>query len=159
MEAYGNVPTYNDLKLTYNGDNGLFETYYAKTVANIEDKRQVELYLKMPLYKFRTLDLSKPVYVDWTIPEIQGYYIYEEVKSYKLDEFAPVKVRLLRFKNYQPVDVDSTQKTNVNANTDAGQVEDFEQIQYIFDEGTGSESYVDVFDESNSGSFLPLYYD
>lgn len=159
MEAYGNVPTYNDLKLTYNGDNGLFETYYAKTVANIEDKRQVELYLKMPLYKFRTLDLSKPVYVDWTIPEIQGYYIYEEVKSYKLDEFSPVKVRLLRFKNYQPVDVDSTQKTNVNANTDAGQVEDFEQIQYIFDEGTGTESYVDVFDESNSGSFLPLYYD
>ena len=159
MESYGNVPTYNDLRLTYNGTNGLFETYYAKTIANIEDKRQVDLYLKMPLYKFRNLDLSKPVYVDWSIPEIQGYYIFEQIKGYKLDEFAPVKVRLLRFKNYQPVAVDPSQKTNVNENTDAGQGETFEQIQYIFDEGLATESYSDVFDTNNSGSFLPLYYD
>lgn len=159
MEAFGNVPTYNDLQLTFNGLKGLFATYYAKTMANIEDKRQVDLYLKMPLYKFRNLNFSKPVYIDFTIPELQGYYIYEQVKGYKLDEFTPVKVRLLRFKSYTPVIVDPSQKTNINQNTSTAQGETFEQIQYVLNEGTGSEILQDVFDTNNSGSLLPLYYD
>jgi hypothetical protein len=159
MEGYGGFSTYNDLQLTFNGLKGLFATYYAKTMANIEDKRQVDLYLKMPLYKFRNLNFSKPVYIDFTIPELQGYYIYEQVKGYKLDEFTPVKVRLLRFKSYTPVVVDPSQKTNINQNTSTGQGETFEQIQYVFNEGTGSEILQDVFDTNNSGSLLPLYYD
>ena len=159
MESYGNVQCYNDYKLTYNGIDGLFERYYAKTMANIEDKRQVDLSLKMPLYKFRTLDFSKPVYIDSSISEIQGYYVYEQVKGYKLEEFTPVKVRLLKFKNYQPVTVDPSQKTNINQNTQNAQTPTFTTIQYIINEGTPSEAFVDVFDTDNSGNFLPLYFD
>tara|TARA_R110000803_G_scaffold28710_1_gene66131 strand:- start:5996 stop:8374 length:2379 start_codon:yes stop_codon:yes gene_type:complete len=159
MESFGNVQCFNDYKLTYNGVNGLFERYFAKTMANIEDKRQVDLFLKMPLYKFRTLDFSKPVYIDASISEIQGYYIIEEVKGYKLESLEPVKVRLLKFKNYQPVTVDPSQKTNINENTQNAQTPTFAPIQFVLNEGTPTETFVDVYDNDNSGNFLPLYFD
>jgi hypothetical protein len=161
MESFGNVSTESSKQLTFNGSNGLFSRFYAKTIANIEDLRKVELYLKMPLYKFRALDLSKPVYIDWSIPQLQGYYIIEEVSNYKIESFDPVKVRLLRFKNYDAVDVDTTQKTNINENTAGGQTGDNPQpIYYIFDEGTSNESYEIVYDiENGSGNLEPLYYE
>jgi hypothetical protein len=161
MESFGNVTTYNSNQLTFNGTNGLFARYYAKTIANIQDVRKVELYLKLPLYKFKNLDLSKPVYIDWSVANIQGYYIIEEVKNYKLESFETVKVRLLRFKNYDAVTVDSSQKTNINENTATGQTGDApEPIYYIFDEGTANENYEIVYDIQNgTGNLEPLYYE
>ncbi len=159
MESFGNVTTFNSKQLTFNGVNGLFSRYYAKTIANIEDVRKVELSLKLPLYKFQSLDLSKPVYIDFSIPQLQGYYIIEEVSNYKLEQFEPVKVKLLRFKNYDAVTVDASQQTNINENTATGQTGGAQPIYYVYDEGTADEEYKVVYDIDNQGNLIPLYYE
>jgi hypothetical protein len=158
MEPFAGLPTPNNAQLTFNGENGLFSRFWAKTIANLEDKRVVELYLNMPLFEFQALDFSKPVYIDFSVPHLHGYYVFERIDSYKLESEETVKVRLLKFRNYDPVAVDTSQKTNISDNVDSGQGGDFEPIYYIFDEGTVNENYEIVFDIDSNSSLEPLIY-
>lgn len=157
MESFGEVETLNDYKLTFNGDGGLVDRFYGKTIANIEDFRRVECYIKMPLYKFRSLDLSRPVFVDYSIPQIQGYYIIEKVENYSLVNDDLVKVRLLKYKDYAPIVIDPSQRTNINENANNQQGTEPEYLYFVFDEGLATEYIEPIYDEDNGGGIQFLY--
>ena len=59
MEEFANTPTFEDRKLTFNGERGLVWDYYRKTIANIEDTAMLTLKINLSLYDFRSWDLSK----------------------------------------------------------------------------------------------------
>ena len=157
MESFAEITTLNDYKLTFNGDGGLVDRFYGKTIANIEDFRRVECYIKMPLYKFRSLDLSRPVFIDYSIPQIQGYYIIEKVENYSLVNDNLVKVRLLKYKDYAPIVIDPSQRTNINENANSQQGAEPEYLYFVFDEGLATEYIEPIYDEDNGGGIQFLY--
>ena len=157
MESFGEIDCLNDYKLTFNGTNGLVARFYGKTIANIEDFRRVELYLKMDLHEFRGLDLSRPVFIDYSLPNIQGYYIIEKVENYSLSTVEVVKVRLLKYKDYAPIEIDPTQRTNINENTSNQQGTTEEFLYFVYDEGLATEYIEPIYDEDNNGGIQFLY--
>jgi len=159
MESFGEVATFEGRQLTFNGEKGLVEQFYAKTLANVQEKRVVELFLNLPLYKFNSLDLSRPVYIDYSIPQIQGYYIIEKVNNYQLAEYKTVSVRLLKYKDFEPIIIDPSQKTNINENTNGNQGADTDFLYFIEDEGTINETLSQIYDTDNLNNYIAIYND
>lgn len=157
MESFGEVDCLNDYKLTFNGSNGLVDRFYGKTISNIADFRRVNLYMTMPLYKFKSLDLSRPVFIDYSLPNIQGYYIIEKVENYQLVKTDVVKVRLLKYKDYAPIVIDPSQRTNINENTLNQQGAEPEYLYFVFNEGEPDEYIEPIYDEDNLGGIQFLY--
>lgn len=99
MESFGNVPTIDDKKLTFNGANGLVDLFYAKTISNIEAAAIVELKVAMSLWQFKNWNMRQLVYIDRP-EQIKGYYIVEAIKNYNINGEDLVELRLLTYKDF-----------------------------------------------------------
>jgi hypothetical protein len=102
MEDYGNTPTYQDRRLTFNATKGLVEEFYAKTLANIEDTTILTVDLVLSLYEFNAWDLRKVYYINEPA-EIAGYYITDSIKNFNVTKETPTTVTLVKFKDFIPV--------------------------------------------------------
>lgn len=156
MEEYGNVATIDNKQLTFNGANGLVSQFWAKTIANLEDAAILSLKMKIDYYKFQSIDFSKPVFIEHPA-DIRGYYVYESIDNFDILKDEVRSVKLLRFKNYQPITIDTSQKTNINENTTNNQGDTPSPIFYVFDELTNP-SYEIVYGVDGNGNLVPYYY-
>jgi hypothetical protein len=118
MEDYGNTPTFEDRRLTFNATNGLVENYYAKTLANIEDTAILTVKLNMTLTKFNEWDLKRTYYISEPA-EIAGYYITDSIKNFNVTKETLTTVTLVKFKDFTPVAVPGG-VGNVNVITQTG---------------------------------------
>ena len=102
MEDFGNTPTFEDRRLTFDATNGLVEKFYAKTLANIEDTVILTLKLVLSLYEFNRWDLRKTYYISEPA-EIAGYYITDSIKNFNVTKETPTTITLVKFKDFVPV--------------------------------------------------------
>jgi hypothetical protein len=113
MEGFDGLDTYQNRKLTFNGEGGLVQTYYGKTLANINDFVQVDLTLKISNYEFFSWNMRKPLYISY--PEnIKGYYIVTSINNHDVNGVGLTRFTLLKYKSYTSVPLDTTQVTNVD---------------------------------------------
>lgn len=105
MEEFANTPTFEDRKLTFNGERGLVWDYYRKTIANIEDTAMLTLKINLSLYDFRSWDLSKTYFISEPA-EIRGYYITDSIKNFNVTKETMTTITLVKFKDYVPVTID-----------------------------------------------------
>jgi hypothetical protein len=152
MEEFGNVSTINDKKLTFNGENGLVDQFYGRTIANIEDGAIVTLKMNMSLTKFENIDLSRPVYIDIE-GDIKGYYVYQSINQFDIVEPGLTEVELLRYREYDPITIDPTQKTNINENTTEGiNNTQPKAIWFVYDEDNPPATYEQVYEDDGQGN-------
>ena len=104
MEDYGNTPTFEGRKLTFNAERGLVWDYYRKTLANIEDTAVLTIKLNLTLTKFNAWDLKKTYYISEPA-EIAGYYITDSIKNFNVTKETLTTVTLVKFKDFTPVTI------------------------------------------------------
>lgn len=90
--------------LSFGTLGGLVNNFYRKTLAQIEDGRQVVAYFKLDLTDILNLDLQKPIYVNH--PTLKGYYYITTVADYRPANVQPVKVTLLPVLTAEGADID-----------------------------------------------------
>lgn len=149
MESYGNMPIFNDLRLTFAGDNGLYIREWSKTVEMIELGRKVDAYFKISSYEFFNFDFSEPIFLEY--PEkLKGYYLVQSFNNFdvNLDGKITTELTLIKYRNFVGDNLDTSQQTNVNENTNNGQTQR-NQVYTVTDEGLPSEEINQVF------AFLP----
>lgn len=113
MEGFDGLETFENRKLTFNGAGGLVQTYYGKTLANINDFAQVDLTLKISNYEFFSWNLRRPLYISY--PEnIKGHYVVTSINNHDVNGVGLTRFSLLKYKDYTPVTIDTTQLTNVD---------------------------------------------
>lgn len=154
MESFGNVPIPNDWQLTFNGANGLIARNWAKTLATIQLGIRVKLNLLLTKDQFFQFQFGTPIFLEYPT-KIKGYYLVESLDEYKLTNQMQysVKASLIKYKDFAGVDIDTSQGTNVNANTTGGQNLDTPDIVYtITDEGLPTETINRVYTIAASGN-------
>lgn len=104
MEEFGNVPTIDDKKLTFNGANGLVDQFYAKTISNIEGSAIVKLKVKISLWQFKNWNMRQLVYIS-DPAEIKGYYVVEAIENYNINGEELASFRLLTYKDWQAANI------------------------------------------------------
>lgn len=104
MEDYGNTPTFEDRKLTFNAFNGLVWQFYRKTLANIEDTAVLTVKMNLTLTKFNEWDLKKTYYISEPA-EIAGYYITDSIKNFNVTKEGLTTVTLVKFSDFTPVTI------------------------------------------------------
>jgi len=105
MEEFANTPTFQDRKLTFDGERGLVWDYYRKTIANIEDTALLTLKINLSLYDFQSWDLSKTYFISEPA-EIRGYYITDSIKNFNVTKETMTTITLVKFRDYIPVTID-----------------------------------------------------
>jgi len=94
IEVFGNSVPYS---LSFAQDDGLFKTYYDRTMTIIEDGIQLQAYFDLSPNDYQTLDIRKPIYLN-NPEEVQGYWIIDTISDYS--PFKPLtKVTLLKYHN------------------------------------------------------------
>ena len=94
IEVFGNSVPYS---LSFAQNDGLFKTYYDRTMTIIEDGIQLQAYFNLSPNDYQTLDIRKPVYIN-NPEEVQGYWIIDTISDYS--PFKPLtKVTLLKYHN------------------------------------------------------------
>ena len=156
MEGFGGTSTLNDLQLTFNGENGLVANYYAKTLRNIEDFAKVKLRVKMNKNLFSSFDFSRPLYIEQPY-DYKGYYVCSSINNYNLNELDSTEIILTRYKDYAPIEIDPTQKTNVNIYNNGDTGNDEGQMYQIIDEGLPTEQIDFLYVYDNNGNLQPLF--
>lgn len=154
MESFGNIPIPNDWQLTFNGANGLVARFWSKTLATIQLGIRVKLNLLLSKDEFFNFDFGKPIFLEYPT-KIKGYYLIESLNEYKLNDFNTfsVKATLIKYKDFVGVTIDTSQATNVNANTAGTNAPSDPDIVYtISNEGTASEEINRVFTISADGN-------
>ena len=115
MEEFGNLPTFEDRKLTFVGERGLVWDYYSKTLSNIQDTAVVTLKAKISLYDFINWDFRKRYYIN-SPEEIKGEYITESIENFDVNKEVPTTLKLSRYKDFPDATVTGG-GGNVNINT------------------------------------------
>ena len=118
MENYANTPTFGDKRLTFIGDNGLVQDYYARTLTNIEDTAVITLKINLSLPAYNSWDLKK-TYIITEPAEIAGHYITDSIKNFNVTKETPTTIVLVKFKNFDPATVQGG-AGNVNVITQTG---------------------------------------
>ena len=155
MEAFDDLVVFADSsKLTFNGTNGLFERFWSKSIRNLINSVVVKCKVRLAKYEIQKFDFSKPVYI--ALPQqLAGYYAVQSIEANLLDDDL-VNVELLTYKDYAPLTVDPSQRTNINANTQNQQSQPARFILYE-DETTGQ--LINVLDVDDNGNFINLIYE
>jgi hypothetical protein len=104
MEDYGNTPTFEDRRLTFDANRGLVWDYYRKTLANIEDTAILTIKMNLSLYDFNSWDLKKTYYISEPA-EIAGYYITDSIKNFNVTKETPTTITLVKFRDFTPVTI------------------------------------------------------
>ena len=155
MEAFDDLVVFADSsKLTFNGTNGLFERFWSKNIRNLMNAVVVKCKVRLTKYEIKTFDFSKPVYI--ALPQqLAGYYAVQSIEANLLDDDL-VNVELLTYKDYAPLTVDPSQRTNINANTQNQQTQPARFVLYE-DDTTGQ--LINVLDVDDNGNFINLIYE
>jgi len=155
MEAFDDLVVFADSsKLTFNGTNGLFERFWSKNIRNLINAVVVKCKVRLAKYEIQKFDFSKPVYI--SLPQqLAGYYAVQSIEANLLDDDL-VNVELLTYKDYAPLTVDPSQRTNINANTQNQQSQPARFVLYE-DETTGQ--LINVLDVDDNGNFINLIYE
>ena len=150
MEEYGNIPIYNDLRLTFAGVNGLYIRNWSKVVEMIELGRVVTMNFNISRYEFFNFDFSEPIFLEY--PEkLKGYYIVQSINNYDVNQDGKISTEftLIKYRNFIGDNLDTSQKTNVNENTNDTSGSGLTSVFTVEDEGLPTEDTLRVF------TFLP----
>lgn len=86
-------PVLNTNALQFGEAPGLVNNYYKKTIAQIEDGRQVIAFFYLELTDIINMDLQRPIFINH--PTLSGYYYITTIADYRPAVGQPVKVTLL----------------------------------------------------------------
>jgi hypothetical protein len=101
----GNVSAaYN---LSFNGSDGLFETYYGRSIKLIEDGIRLEAFFHLKSTDIRT-DLRTPIYLSKP-DELQGYWVIDKIHDWSPVKDKTTRVTLIKLINYDSVTADTGQ--------------------------------------------------
>jgi len=155
MEAFDDLVVFADSsKLTFNGTNGLFERFWSKNIRNLINAVVVKCKVRLTKYEIKTFDFSKPVYI--ALPQqLAGYYAVQSIEANLLDDDL-VNVELLTYKDYAPLTVDPSQRTNINANT---QNQQNQPARFVLFEDDTTGQLINVLDVDDNGNFINLIYE
>ena len=155
MEAFDDLVVFSDSsKLTFNGTNGLFERFWSKNIRNLMNAVVVKCKVRLTKYEIKTFDFSKPVYI--ALPQqLAGYYAVQSIEANLLDDDL-VNVELLTYKDYAPLTVDPSQRTNINANT---QNQQNQPARFVLFEDDTTGQLINVLDVDDNGNFINLIYE
>jgi len=155
MEAFDDLVVFADSsKLTFNGTNGLFERFWSKNIRNLMNAVVVKCKVRLTKYEIKTFDFSKPVYI--ALPQqLAGYYAVQSIEANLLDDDL-VNVELLTYKDYAPLTVDPSQRTNINANT---QNQQNQPARFVLFEDDTTGQLINVLDVDDNGNFINLIYE
>ena len=155
MEAFDDLVVFSDSsKLTFNGTNGLFERFWSKNIRNLINAVVVKCKVRLTKYEIKTFDFSKPVYI--ALPQqLAGYYAVQSIEANLLDDDL-VNVELLTYKDYAPLTVDPSQRTNINANT---QNQQNQPARFVLFEDDTTGQLINVLDVDDNGNFINLIYE
>ena len=155
MEAFDDLVVFADSsKLTFNGTNGLFERFWSKNIRNLINAVVVKCKVRLTKYEIKTFDFSKPVYI--SLPQqLAGYYAVQSIEANLLDDDL-VNVELLTYKDYAPLTVDPSQRTNINANT---QNQQNQPARFVLFEDDTTGQLINVLDVDDNGNFINLIYE
>ena len=155
MEAFDDLVVFSDSsKLTFNGTNGLFERFWSKNIRNLMNAVVVKCKVRLTKYEIKTFDFSKPVYI--ALPQqLAGYYAVQSIEVNLLDDDL-VNVELLTYKDYAPLTVDPSQRTNINANT---QNQQNQPARFVLFEDDTTGQLINVLDVDDNGNFINLIYE
>lgn len=155
MEAFDDLVVFSDSsKLTFNGTNGLFERFWSKNIRNLINAVVVKCKVRLTKYEIKTFDFSKPVYI--SLPQqLAGYYAVQSIEANLLDDDL-VNVELLTYKDYAPLTVDPSQRTNINANT---QNQQNQPARFVLFEDDTTGQLINVLDVDDNGNFINLIYE
>lgn len=103
------------INLNWNGSDGLFATYYSKTIQHIESTPRASAYFDLNSSDIRNFSFRKPIYIDYP-SELKGYYIVESIEHFDFKQNT-VKVNLLKYINVEPVAINTAPVINTNLST------------------------------------------
>lgn len=89
-------------------ENGLFKTYYEKTVNTIEKSTRLELPVKLSFKDINNLDITKLIYIDYP-SDIKGYYILDRVKNFLPSANVTTTIELIKKEDHGAIEIDTTQ--------------------------------------------------
>ena len=105
MRGYGDVTQAN---LSYNGSDGLFQTYYGLYVNVIEKGVLLTASFDLGVQDISEVDLKKPIYIS-APSDLHGYYVINRVIDYSPSRNALTKVELVKIENQGKATFDSGQ--------------------------------------------------
>ena len=107
FEDYNNTTA--SINLSFTGEDGLFSTYYAKMLKNIEEGGRLIAYFNLDSVDIENLDFRKLVYIDYPA-EVKGYYLIESVIDFNPLKDTLTKVSLFKYENLGSVSIDIDQE-------------------------------------------------
>jgi len=144
------------MNLNFAGDDGLVQTYYAKTITNLLEGGVLSIQVNLSLTDYRETDLRQPIYID-APSEIKGHYIVQKIDKFKASKDVSTRVELLRFQSYTAVPNDPNQSGNVPPTISNPQGPNSEPNPIYIEQVVGGVTYlVPVYADSN-GNTVPVY--
>lgn len=151
FEDYNNTTA--PINLSFTGSDGLFATYYASMMKNIEEGGRLIAYFNLDNVDIENLDFRKLVYIDYPA-QVKGYYLIESVIDYNPIKNGLTKVSLFKFENLGSVSIDTTQEGNNEINIDEGNEEPTLEPIYVEDGSNLIEVWIE---NPYTGALYPVY--
>jgi len=144
------------MNLNFAGEDGLVQTYYAKTISNLLEGGVLSIRANLSLTDYRDIDLRKPVYIS-APSEIKGHYIIQKIDKFKATKEETTKVELLRFQNYVPIPNDPSQPGNIPTTISNPQGPNTTPDPIYIEQTINGVNYlIPVYADSN-GNIVPVY--
>ena len=118
MRGYDDVTQDN---LSYNGSDGLFQTYYGKFIQIIEKGVLLTALFDLNTQDLGEINLKKPIFISKP-SDLHGYYVINKIVDYTPSRTKLTKVELVRIENQGTASFDSEQTGSTRGNLDFGEV-------------------------------------
>jgi hypothetical protein len=158
MEQFADAKIFNTVgsneKLTFNGVNGLIDKFWSKTLRNLINALTVKVMVRLDYLQLRTFDFSRPVYID-APQQLKGYYVVQNIEANLVEEM-PCIVELLYYKDYSPLQIDASQRTNINENQ---QNQQNQRPRFVLFEDETTGALTNVLYQQDNGNLTTLIYE
>jgi hypothetical protein len=158
MEQFADAKIFNTVgsneKLTFNGVNGLIDKFWSKTLRNLINALTVKVMVRLDYLQLRTFDFSRPVYID-APQQLKGYYVVQNIEANLVEEM-PCVVELLYYKDYSPLQIDTSQRTNINENQ---QNQQNQRPRFVLFEDETTGALTNVLYQQDNGNLTTLIYE
>ena len=141
------------INLSFNGDNGLFSTYYSSMIKNIEEGGRLIAYFDLNNVDIENLDFRNLVYLDYP-SEVKGYYLIESVIDYNPIKNTLTKVSLFKFEDLGSVPIDPSEEEISDVEKDEGTTPATPEPIYLEDGTTLIEVWIE---NPVTGTIEPIY--
>ena len=118
MRGYGDVTQTN---LSYNGSDGLFQTYYGKYINVIEKGVILTAFFKLNTEDIAEINLKKPIFIS-SPSDLHGYYVINKIVDYAPSKSKLTKVELVKIENQGTATFDSNQEGSTRPDRDYGEI-------------------------------------